>query len=336
MINQTTSCCRVCGSSEALEWLYPREMMFGMREKFAYFRCSTCGCLQLNEVPVNLDKFYPNDYYSYQTLQDVPASWTTKLKRRWAYPAMTRHKLGWGSVPGRLLCHFKKGPSFPHWLRLLARPVSLDGAILDVGCGSGATLLGLFNCGFTNLRGIDPFISKSITYTGGVRVDKGQLQDVQDKFNLITFNHVFEHLDDPLATLQQTRRLLSENGQILIRIPLSDSQAARQYRENWVQLDAPRHIMLHTRKSMDLIARKSGLKIDRVTYDSTDFQFWGSEQYLLDISLMDPRSHLNGLKNSVFKSEKIKLFTEQSERLNEEHEGDQAAFVLVTDIKPSV
>jgi SAM-dependent methyltransferase len=328
MNSRTNSTCRACASPEATEWLYPQEMMFGMREKFAYFRCAGCGCLQLDETPANLDKYYPGDYYSYQTLHDIPISWIAKLKRHWAYPSMIRHKAGWNSVAGRWLCRFKKGPNIPHWLRLLARPVPSNGTILDVGCGSGATLLALRECGFSRLRGVDPFIPQPIAYAGGVCVDKQLLENIQGQFDLIIFNHVFEHLDNPIATLDQAARLLAEDGQILIRIPLADSAVAQKYRENWVQLDAPRHIMLHTRKSMDLLARKTGLKIIRVAYDSTDFQFWGSEQYLLGIPLFDPRSHHSHPVNSPFSPDKIEMFNAEAERLNAREQGDQAAFIL--------
>ena len=321
--------CRVCGAQKPAEWLYPREMMFGLREKFSYFSCAACGCLQIDQVPANLGKYYPENYYSYQKLKDVPVPWNMAIKRKVLYPLMTRHKLGWGGISGRLLCRFGKGPFIPEWLRFLARPVPLNGGVLDVGCGSGSNLLALRNCGFTNLLGVDPFNKESITYPGGVRVVKCSIGDVQKKFSLITLHHVFEHLVNPLETLRQARQLLSPGGQILIRIPLSDSVAAQKYKENWVQLDAPRHITLQTRKSMEILAQKSEMKITRVVYDSTEFQSLGSEQYLLDIPLMDARSYMNDPKEKVFATETIKAFAEQSKRLNEEQKGDQAAFVFV-------
>lgn len=321
--------CRICGGGEVAEWLKPREMMFGRRERFAYFRCATCGCLQLAEVPANLAEHYPQDYYSFQVLPDAPDSWRLEQKRRWAFHYMTRHKIGWGSLWGSLLCRLKNGPSFPDWLRFLTHPISAAGGILDVGCGSGRSLLELRACGFTHLRGVDPFIPESVAYAGDIRVEKCRLQDVQGKFSLITFHHVFEHLEDPLAALTEARQLLAEGGQILIRIPLCDSMAAQKYGENWVQMDAPRHITLNTRKGMELAANKAGLKIARVTYDSTGFQFWGSEQYLLDIPLFDPRSQHFNPSQGIFSREKLKTFAEEAERLNQLKIGDQAAFVLV-------
>ncbi len=187
----------------------------------------------------------------------------------------------------------------------------------------------LRDCGFTNLLGVDPYLKESITYADGLRIEKCTLSEVRGKFSLIMFHHVFEHLENPLETLQQARQLLSPGGQILIRIPLSDSVAAQQYQEKWVQLDAPRHITLQTRKSMEILAQKSGLKIVRVVYDSISFQFWASEQYLKDMPLRDKNSYGMDGASPMFTSETIKKDEQEAERLNTEEKGDQAAFILV-------
>lgn len=220
--------CRVCDGSKVQEWLYPREMMFGMREKFSYFRCLICGCLQLEKIPENLGKYYPDNYYSYENPKDVHASLGDYFKRKFIHPLMAKHILGWKSIPGHIFCHLIKHPPVPVWLRFLTEPVPVGGGVLDVGCGSGLNLLMLRDCGFTNLLGVDPFISKPLVYSGGLRIEKCDLQAVQGKFSLIMFHHVFEHLPNPLETLCKARQLLSPGGQILIRIPLSDSLAAKK------------------------------------------------------------------------------------------------------------
>lgn len=327
MIQHSTSVqCRICGAG-AGEWLYPQEMMLGTREQFTYFRCASCDCLQLAEVPEDLGKYYPANYYSFEPTQDLPIDLRDAFKRKFIYPPMTRHIAGWKSVAGHMLCHLVKHPCVPVWLRFLNRPISFSGPILDVGCGSGSNLLALRDCGFMNLHGLDPFISKSLFYRGGIQIRKSELEEIDDKFCLIMFHHVFEHLPDPVRTLKKSRKLLEPGGQILIRVPLSDSVAAEKYKEKWVQLDAPRHITIPTRKSMDLIAKKSGLKIVKVTYDSSDFQFWGSEQYLADIPLFRSCSEAPGAAN-IFSKEQIEFFAAEAERLNKEEKGDQAAFTL--------
>src|SRR5579859_5298702 len=124
---RTTVSCRVCGGGDVTEWLYPREMMFGLREQFAYFRCSLCGSLQLADVPPDMSKYYPANYYSYTPMETQSVPWKKSIKRRILYPLMTAYKLGWGSALGHFLCRFKPGPPVPNWLTLLDRPVPLDG-----------------------------------------------------------------------------------------------------------------------------------------------------------------------------------------------------------------
>jgi len=57
--------CRICGNYENNKVYKIKEMMFGFNEEFTYFECSRCGSLQITEVPTNLEKYYPENYYSY-------------------------------------------------------------------------------------------------------------------------------------------------------------------------------------------------------------------------------------------------------------------------------
>ncbi len=151
-------------------------------------------------------------------------------------------------------------------------------AILDVGCGSGDLLVELRDAGFSNLTGADPFIA-SDHIRAGVPLWKREIGDVEGRFALVMMHHTFEHVTDPASTLAAAARLLVPGGRVLIRLPVADSDAWREYGTDWVQLDAPRHIFLHTARSLGRLARDAGLHVVSRTHDSTAFQFWGSEQY---------------------------------------------------------
>ena len=114
--------CRACGSTRVAEGLNPREMMFGTRDRFAYFRCADCGCLQIGEVPENLSKYYPDNYYSYS----LPPLWSDSLKmrfrRKFICPALTRRFAGWPGAAGNVLARFFRPPTIPPWLKFLAPP----------------------------------------------------------------------------------------------------------------------------------------------------------------------------------------------------------------------
>ncbi|HLA63217.1 MAG TPA: class I SAM-dependent methyltransferase, partial [Rhodothermales bacterium] len=176
--------------------------------------------------------------------------------------------------------------------------------------------------------GADPFIAADATPAPGVRVLKREMADVEGVFRLVMMHHAFEHMPDPEGALRESARLLAPGGHLLIRIPLAGTYAARTYVRDWVQLDAPRHHVLHTERSIALLAVRTGFDVESVVYDSSAFQFWASEQYRRDIPLCDPRSHFVSPSASSFSPEEIAAFQRQAEELNAAGDGDQAAFYL--------
>src|SRR3954452_21028277 len=64
--------CRICGNSEGNTSIIVREMQHCSRERFPYFRCGSCGCLQIEHLPHNIGDYYPQDYYSFNQ-QDADA-----------------------------------------------------------------------------------------------------------------------------------------------------------------------------------------------------------------------------------------------------------------------
>jgi hypothetical protein len=151
---------------------------------------------------------------------------------------------------------------------------------------------------------------------------------VTGEWDWVMFHHSFEHVPDPLETLRAAACLLARGGTCLIRIPTVSSEAWEQYGVDWVQLDAPRHLFLHSLESMERLAREAGLVVREVQFDSTAFQFWGSEQYRADIPLRDPRSYAVDPGASIFTAESLALFATRARELNAARRGDQAAFHL--------
>jgi hypothetical protein len=135
-------------------------------------------------------------------------------------------------------------------------------------------------------------------------------------------------MPDPAAALGEVRRLLRPGAFALIRIPLAGSFAWREYGPDWVQLDAPRHLHLHTLASMRLLAERASFEVDRVEFDSTGFQFWGSEQYRRGIALFDARSYAVAPRRAVFSPAEIGAFEVRAEELNRSGEADSACFYL--------
>ena len=328
--------CRICGNAEGNSTFEAREMMFGFRDRFTYSQCGRCECLQIAEPPKDLGRYYPDHYYSTSESSSVPSPGVPD----WCLTMVGGPVLSLLSLPsdaaeglegyllGRVVSFYLEGLSLTHASR-----------ILDVGCGRGGLLLALQSAGYSNLLGVDRYLEDSIEHEGGLRILKGTLADVEPRpeWDLIMLHHSFEHLDDPLETLQRAARLLSPQGTCLIRTPVVPSHAWRRYGTDWVGLDAPRHMFIHSKRSMELLAQAAGLRLDRVLYDSTSLQFLASDLYSRDVPMYS-EEFFNAFTGGPPAGDaspdapsgraEMSALERRAEELNAQGEGDQAAFYL--------
>ena len=313
--------CHICGNTSGNMHYSVREMMLGTQDLFQYFQCRQCGCLQIKTIPESLAQYYPDNYYSFKSLNHLA---TAKL-RRWADEIRVRHFTGQPSFLGNIFNRIAKPLSYIEYIQ--HTQITPESNILDIGCGNGGLILRMHLGGFHNVTGIDPYLTDNLQYANGVNIYKTSLPEftnsTQKKFDLIMMHHSLEHMIDQKRPLQDAKNLLSEHGTILVRIPLCDSYAWENYHENWVQLDAPRHLYLNTRKSFSMLAEQAGLYIDKIVYDSSAFQFTGSELYKQNIPLNSEK-----IKKQIFTKKQQTEFDQKALQLNAEESGDQAAFYL--------
>jgi 2-polyprenyl-3-methyl-5-hydroxy-6-metoxy-1,4-benzoquinol methylase len=318
--------CKICSNSLNNRVFTAREMMFGFKDEFQYLECNACKSLQLINIPENLDKYYPaNAYYSLDGNTNIKELDTTsvsyKIRRiQTNYLLYKRNK-----VLGSLLCMGYKEPDYIKWLQTTTK--SFNASILDIGCGDGRLLFKLRDAGFNNLVGIDPFISSDII-TNKAKIYKKTLDEITGQYDLIMLHHAFEHLDNPLETLKKLYALLNSKSYLLIRIPITNAQCWAEYGSNWAPLDAPRHIYIHSEKSIQLMCDEVGFKLIKLEHDATAFHFWGSEQYKRGIAMMDPDSYHLNRGTHHFSKEEIQSFTKQIAELNKKNLGGDAAFYL--------
>ncbi len=313
--------CRICDNDENNRLFTVRETMFGTGDCFTYFQCSKCKCLQIQEFPKDLSKYYSSDYYSFESSSQYFKNPIERLARRLRdkYAVLNR------GIIGKLLYNYFPNES----LRSLSKlKLTKFTKILDVGCGAGFLLYSLTELGFNKLLGIDPYIEEDITYENGLKIVKSSIYKLKGEWDIIMFHHSFEHLTDPLETLLHVSKLLSEYGVCLIRIPTVSSYAWEHYGTDWVQLDAPRHLFLYSIESFQILAEKSNMELYYIYYDSNEFQFWGSEQNRKGIAHLSEISYRINPSKSFFSRSDIYKFREKAKKLNLENKGDQVALYL--------
>ena len=115
---------------------------------------------------------------------------------------------------------------------------------------------------------------------------------------------------------------------MLLRIPVTSCFAWRHYGINWFALDAPRHLYLHTVKSLQLLSQQTGFEILDIDFDSTESQFIKSELYQKGIPDVDRDKYLRDSHQPIFSKKQIEEFKARAKELNQNNDGDQATFYL--------
>ncbi len=318
--------CRICENTENNKIHQTREMMFGTRDEFEYLECGKCGTLQIKEIP-DLSKYYPKDYYSLGETENT--EFTNSLKRRIAARFAGNYLIKGKNLLGKYISENKEWVkyNFPASLKEPILNLDFHSRILDFGCGSGKLLQTLYFFGFRNLTGADAFIKSDIFYPNGIEIYKKSLSELSPSFDLIMLHHSFEHLPNPLESLREIHKLLRKDGFCMVRIPVVNF-AWEKYEINWVQLDSPRHLFLYTEKSFCFLAEKAGFSVEKVVYDSEEFQFWASEYYSQDIPMNDEKWFNGNFNESLFTEAEFLEWKKKAAQLNDEKKGDQACFYL--------
>jgi SAM-dependent methyltransferase len=302
--------CRFC-ESPVVFGLSGRDRARVGGPSFDYVECIECGGLQLESIPPDPDRAHAGDYYTAR--QRLPRERGRAARR--IRGALTRLRLGLPSSPLARAISGRRYGRF-EWFR---RTGTRQGdAILDVGCGSGRLLFRLHGDGFNDLIGIDPNLPPEIADRAagraGLRFERTTPQSHSGRYHLVMAHHSFEHMREPRRSFAALAALVAPGGWLLLRVPLADSWARDHYGPAWAQLDAPRHLQIPTRRSIERLAAGVGLELVHVEDDSGVFQIWGSE-----------RAHS---RSSVLRLVRWLVARRKAARLRRAGAGDQAAFYL--------
>lgn len=310
--------CLICNNSSGNREFKAKEMMMGTREDFRFFQCENCQSIQLIEIPKKIGKYYSDQFY-----------YSFDLKKRNFLKSLIDDLISKKSYKHSGFLFRLLDSQFLCELDILSigklNPKK-NWKILDVGCGSGQLLQKLKKMGFSDIQGIDPFISKD--YLDPVKISKTEIKNLEDyNFDLIMFHHSLEHVSDPLIELIETKKRLKENGIIILRLPIV-SKTFDFYKESWFQIDAPRHFFIPSLKSIKILISTAGLKIKDYYFDSTPDQFLISDQYKKNISMKEFSSELKSIKRKRVLSTP-KEMKKEVKKLNFTKDGDQACFYII-------
>lgn len=138
--------------------------------------------------------------------------------------------------------------------------------LLDIGAGNGEYLKLMKTLGW-EVEGTETDLG-AIEYassTFGIKMHFGFVTNLKlptDSFDVITMNHVIEHVYDPLAVMQECRRLLRPGGRLVILTPNSSSLGHRWFKSNWRGLEVPRHMHVFSIENFQQLAKKANFEVE--------------------------------------------------------------------------
>lgn len=258
------------------------------------FECAECGFgfIYPRPTPAETQHFYDLDSYythgkSHMMETGVPN-----------FAAKVRVHLAW---------RLDKSETLLDIIQVLLKPES---TILDIGCGGGALLQKLSALDYRTI-GVERD-TRSLSLDGkNITVLEGTAENLPAEIlpgscDGIVISHVLEHLSDPVAALQNSVKLLKKGGLLFCEVPNNESVISKQSGLSWEHLDIPRHINFFDELSLNVLAKKAGLKINRIYYGGYcrlfDDSYIATEQRIHDQLAKHGHSPILSTRNSSLRS----------------------------------
>jgi len=295
--------CVVCGHRAQAPWLQAADPLLGGPRRYRVLTCRRCGLGMVDPLPTpeELAASYPGDFDPYVKPHKDPKP-LSRLGR-----ALCELRYGWPATSGAhgALTRAAVAAAAP-WLSLKVRPVPFrkPGRWLDVGCGGGAML--------HRVRALEPAFQPH-----GIERDTGAVErarslgfDVQradfpdsglesGAYDVVSLNHVLEHIPDPMAALREIRRLLAPGGCAMVAVPNRAGLWARLLRHRWVALDVPRHLYHFSPATLRRAARRAGFRVLWIRHEGTQGPWEVWKRGLVRAGLLPPG---RSLRNSLLRA----------------------------------
>ncbi len=265
--------CKFCGGKNFKNLGEQRDKNFYVPGAFFLYQCERCRALFTNPQlsPKELKRYYPEDYYAFDKIRTAVESRKTRLM------------ILLYSVYYHDLLH---NPLFKYLflpIKFLVRGTKVHPGkkLLDVGCGSGQFLYEMEICGM-DVYGIEP--GKIFKSDFNIKPDLIKAKHKKESFDLVTMNHVLQHVDNPKEMIKDIHRILKQDGLFIVSISNLRSLAHALFKEDWFQLDVPRHLFNLSDKILIRFLEGNGFKVIKNRHDSRPNQFVMSIFFKLGIN----------------------------------------------------
>jgi 2-polyprenyl-3-methyl-5-hydroxy-6-metoxy-1,4-benzoquinol methylase len=240
--------CAVCGETQSSTYYEQVHNRLNLGEMFTIATCNKCGFKYLNPRPTidSISQYYDVEEY---------------------HP----HKISEESIIDKIYLKVRD-INIKTKKKLLNKLSPNNKTLLDVGCGTGEFIEAMQINGWT-VAGMETAKEARDTAQKSDINIYDDLSKIKNQFNTITMWHVLEHIHDIPHLMNNLKRLLTDDGFLVIAVPNIDSIDARFYKKNWIALDTPRHLYHFTPKDIVSLMNKFNFEVIQIR-NNLYFDVW--------------------------------------------------------------
>jgi 2-polyprenyl-3-methyl-5-hydroxy-6-metoxy-1,4-benzoquinol methylase len=266
--------CILCGREGRILYQGVRDRNLFVPGSWSFRICKDCdfAWLDPHPIPEDVALAYGGLYYTHGRRLDPISLGRNRLMRalrgavlsaRYGYASLCP-KIPFANALGWILSVIPAAHRRATLGRLRAiPPYRPHGRLLEIGCGDGDYLLPMRELGW-EIHGIepDPQAAERAARGTGARIWPGGIETAQipdQSFDAVVSLHAIEHVYDPRLFISRAAGFLRPGGFLYVVTPNFQGLTRRMFHQDWLALDAPRHLNLLTPMSVRAICESCGL-----------------------------------------------------------------------------
>jgi SAM-dependent methyltransferase len=212
---------------------------------YKLIKCKNCGIIYNNSIP---SKTEHSDYYTNKYAITSSDQIRTEQRRLFR-------------IPEQILL-ISEILNYKH----------IPASILDIGCDRGFFLDEARHYGF-DAYGIEPSgSSRKYCHEQGLKVFS-ELNEIKNKFDIITLWHSLEHHINPLESLINLKNYLNDNGFIFIRVPDFECIWRKIFSSKWIWFQPENHYFHFTSHSLSYVLHEAGIEVLKTEHRKPNNRF---------------------------------------------------------------
>lgn len=233
--------CVVCNSRNKTQIFSGTDSYLEIPGKFNMVCCQKCGMFYINPQPTNgmLAQHYTKDYLPFVEEKNP-------------------------------IIRFLRRVYYAFEIRKIGKYLKNRKSILEIGSGRGDFLFELKRKKYI-VKGIElnKVAIKTAEKFHGLdllhgSIFNGNFRD--SEFDCIIMRYVLEHLKDPVSTIKEVYRILTDKGILIINTPNLNSLEYKIFRNYWSEFDYPRHLFIFSADLIKYWLSTKGFRVQEICH----------------------------------------------------------------------